>query len=155
MLTWGSVIYNDVLTPFRRNWSERKGLLVNRGIIALIGVFLLFYGLWYPLKGDLWTYLGVTGTIYLSSMTVLLIACCYWPRANNWGAAAAIACGAVVPISYLILEQVPAAKGITRKIGPYYSGIATYLLVAAAMVAGSLLKPRPSGGRASTPAHTH
>src|SRR5204863_6903778 len=78
MLTWGSVIYNDVLAPFRKNWSERRGLLVNRAIIALIGVFLLFYGLWYPLKGDLWTYLGVTGTIYLSSMTVLLIACCYW-----------------------------------------------------------------------------
>ena len=43
-------------------------------IVALIGVFLLLYGLWYPLKGDLWTYLGVTGTIYLASMSVLLIA---------------------------------------------------------------------------------
>ena len=64
----------------------------------LIGVFLLFYGLWYPLKGDLWTYLGVTGTIYLASMSTLLIACCYWKRANNWGAAAAIVVGAVIPV---------------------------------------------------------
>ena len=142
MLTWGSVIYNDVLAPFRKNWSERRGLLVNRAIIALIGVFLLFYGLWYPLKGDLWTYLGVTGTIYLSSITVLLIACCYWKRANNWGAAAAIICGAAVPICYLIFEQVPATKALAGKIGPYYSGIATYLLVGVAMVIGSLLKPR-------------
>ena len=94
MLTWGSVIYNDLLAPFRkRAWDQRKGLLVNRAIIAGIGIFLLFYGLWYPLKGDLWTYLGVTGTIYLSSMTTLVIACCYWKRANNWGAAAAIAVG--------------------------------------------------------------
>jgi len=143
MLTWGSVMYNDVLAPFRKSaWSERQGLLVNRAIIALIGVFLLFYGLWYPLKGDLWTYLGVTGTIYLSSMTMLLIACCYWRRANNWGAAAAIVCGAVVPICYLIIEQVPKTKPVAAKIGPYYSGIATYLLVGAAMVIGSLLKPR-------------
>jgi SSS family solute:Na+ symporter len=142
MLTWGSVIYNDVLAPFRKNWTERKGLLVNRAIIALIGVFLLLYGLWYPLKGDLWTYLGVTGTIYLSSMTVLLIACCYWPRANNRGAAAAIICGAVVPIGYLVIEQVPATKPLAGKIGPYYSGIATYALVAVAMVVGSLSKPR-------------
>jgi SSS family solute:Na+ symporter len=111
-------------------------------IVAIIGVFLLFYGLWYPLKGDLWTYLGVTGTIYLSSMTVLLIACCYWPRANNWGAAAAIICGAVVPIGYLVFEQVPATKPLAVTIGPYYSGIATYVLVGVAMVIGSLLKPR-------------
>ena len=142
MLTWGSVIYNDVLAPFRKNWTERKGLFINRAIIALIGVFLLFYGLWYPLKGDLWTYLGVTGTIYLSSMTVLLIACCYWKRANSWGAAAAIIFGAAVPIGYLVLEQVPATMPFTRKIGPYYSGIATYALVAVAMIIGSLLKPR-------------
>src|SRR5216117_1418014 len=67
MLTWGSVIYNDVLAPFRKGvWTERRGLFWNRVIIALISLFLLIYGLWYPLKGDLWTYLGVTGTIYLS-----------------------------------------------------------------------------------------
>jgi solute:Na+ symporter, SSS family len=146
MLTWGSVIYNDVLAPFRKNWSESKGLLINRAIIAVIGVFLLIYGLWYPLKGDLWTYLGVTGTIYLSSMTTLVIACCYWKRANNWGAAAAIACGAIVPLAYLIMEQLPGTATLTKKIGPYYSGIATYVLVAIAMIIGSLLKPAAKPG---------
>jgi SSS family solute:Na+ symporter len=144
MLTWGSVIYNDILAPFRKtNWSDRRGLFWNRSIIALIGVFLLFYGLWYPLKGDLWTYLGVTGTIYLSSMSVLLIACCYWKRANNWGAAAAIFCGSIIPVGYLVMEQLPATMKFTQKIGPYYSGIATYLLVGIAMVVGSLAKPQP------------
>lgn len=148
MLTWGSVIYNDILAPFRPTpWSERKGLLINRAIIALIGVFLLFYGLWYPLKGDLWTYLGVTGTIYLSSITVLLIACCYWKRANSWGAAAAIVCGAIVPIGYLVMEQLPSTKPWTQQVGPYYSGIATYVLVAVAMMVGSLLKPQDAHSR--------
>jgi SSS family solute:Na+ symporter len=143
MLTWGSVIYNDILAPLRRrqNWTQRFGLLVNRVIIAAIGIFLLIYGLWYPLKGDIWTYLGVTATIYLSSMSVLLIACCYWRRANNWGAAAAIIIGAVIPLAYLILELVPQTQPLAKRIGPYYSGIATYILAAMAMVVGSLLKP--------------
>jgi solute:Na+ symporter, SSS family len=142
MLTWCSVIYNDIMAPFRkRPWSEKKGLFWNRTIIALIGIFLLLYGLWYPLKGDLWTYLGVTGTIYLASISVLLIACCYWRRANSWGAGAAIFVSAIIPASYLVMEQVPSTAALAKSIGPYYSGIATYLLSGAAMVVGSLLKP--------------
>ncbi len=141
MLTWGSVIYNDIMAPFRKGkWSEKKGLFWNRTIVAIIGVFLLIYGLWYKLEGDLWTYLGITGSIYLSSMSILLIACCYWKPANSWGAAAAIFFGAAVPASTLILQ----------KIGPYTEwfkandtvcGVATYVIVALAMVVGSLLKP--------------
>ncbi len=143
MLTWASVIYNDIMGPFRKTrWTEKRGLLWNRSIVAIIGVFLLIYGLWYPLKGDLWTYLGVTGTIYLSSMSTLLIACCYWKRANNWGATAAIIFGATIPVAFLVVEQVPATQHIAKAIGPYYSGIATYLLAGAAMIVGSLLKPQ-------------
>ena len=41
-------------------------------------------------------YLAITGTIYLASMSVLLIAVCYWKRANSWGAAAAIFVGAAI-----------------------------------------------------------
>jgi SSS family solute:Na+ symporter len=148
MLTWCSVIYNDILAPFRKQpWSQRKGLFWNRTIIALIGIFLLLYGLWYPLKGDLWTYLGVTGTIYLASISVLLIACCYWRRANSWGAAASIIVSAVIPVSYLVAEQVPSTAAFAKSIGPYYSGIATYVLSGAAMVIGSALKPRSGAER--------
>ncbi len=143
MLTWCSVIYNDIMAPFRKKpWTEKKGLFWNRTIIAFIGIFLLLYGLWYPLKGDLWTYLGVTGTIYLASISVLLIACCYWRRANSWGAAASIVVSAIIPVSYLVMEQVSATAGLAKSIGPYYSGIATYVLSAAAMVLGSSLKPQ-------------
>jgi SSS family solute:Na+ symporter len=146
MIAWSSVIYNDILAPFRKtSWSEKKGIFWNRTIVALIGVFLLFYGLWYPLKGDLWTYLGVTGTIYLASMSVLLVACCYWKRANGRGAAAAIAVGAIIPTAFLILQQLPATHELTETIGPYRSGIAAYACTAAAMFLGSLSKPERSG----------
>jgi solute:Na+ symporter, SSS family len=146
MLTWGSVIYNDILAPFRKKAiSEKRGLLWNRLIVAVIGIFLLLYGLWYPLKGDLWTYLGVTGTIYLASMSVLLLACCYWKRANSWGAGAAILFGALIPAGFLVIQQIPATQALADRIGPYYSGIATYVLTALAMVVGSLLKPAQKG----------
>ncbi len=142
MLTWGGVIYNDILAPFRRKkqWSEKKGVLINRFIVGCIGMFLLFYGLWYPLKGNLWDYLGVTGTIYLSSMSVLLIACCYWKDANNWGAMGAIILGALFPIGFLVLQQLPATAEWAQHVGPYKSGIASYIASGTAMIIGSLLK---------------
>jgi len=142
MLTWGSVIYNDILAPFRKTrWTERRGLLWNRMIVAGIGVFLLIYGLWYPLTGSIWTYLTVTGTIYLSSMSVLLISCCYWSRANNWGAAGAIFFGAAFPLSYLVCEQLPSTSELARQIGPNYAGISGFVGAALAMIIGSLIKP--------------
>jgi SSS family solute:Na+ symporter len=141
MLTWGSVIYNDLLAPWHRGqWTQAFGILVNRLIVAAIGVFLLIYGLWYPLQGNVWDYLAVTGTIYLASISTLLVACCYWRRANSWGAFAAIAVGAVIPLSFLVLQQIEATRPLTERIGPYYSGISAYVCAGLAMWAGSWLK---------------
>jgi len=142
LLAWSSVIYNDIMQPIHKNaWSDKKGIRTNRFLIAGIGVFLLAYGLWYPLKADLWVYLQVTATIYLSSMTTLLIAACYWPKANNWGAVAAIVVGCLIPISFLIMQQLPSTMDLAMRIGPYNSGIAAYIATAVAMVIGSYLKP--------------
>ena len=141
MLAWGSVIYNDLLAPFRRTrWTERRGLRWNRAIVAAIGLFLLIFGLWYPLKQDIWTYLTVTGSIYLASMSTLLVAACYWKPANSWGAAGAIAMGAIFPLAYLIGELLPATQELAERIGPYISGIAAFVGAAVAMVVGSYLK---------------
>jgi len=138
------VIYNDILAPWRKTpWSDKRGLLWNRAIVALIGVFLLFYGLWYPLKGDVYAYLLVTGTIYLASISVMLIACCYWKRANNWGAAGAIIVGAIIPIACLVVEQLRPMDSDAVQLWRCYSGIAAFAAAGAAMVVGSLLKPKP------------
>lgn len=145
MLSWGSVIYNDILAPFRKKgMTQRRGLLWNRLIVAIIGVFLLLYGLWYPLDQNIMDYLGITATIYLSSMTALLIAACYWRRANDWGAVAAICTGAIMPIVFLIAEKATHFETFnhffTQVIGVYLWGILTYFATGAAMVMGSLLK---------------
>lgn len=143
MITWGSLIYNDILAPFRKTlWSEKRGLLSNRVILSLIGIFLLFYGLWYPLKGDVYPYLLVTGTIYMASISTMLIACCYWKRANSWGATGSIIVGALVPIVSLVVEQVKDISPRELQHWRSYAGIGAFLATAAAMIAGSLLKPR-------------
>lgn len=141
LLGWASVIYNDILVIFHKNsWEEKKAIFVNRLLVALIGIFLLLYGLWYPLKSDLWVYMTLTATIYSVSVSTLLIAACYWKKANDWGAYASIIVGAIIPISFLIAQQADPLKPIAKAIGPYYSGISAFVFAWIAMIAGSYMK---------------
>lgn len=145
MLSWGSVIYNDILAPFRKTkWPDSKAIRWNRCIVALIGIYLFIFGLLYEIKGDLWSYLLLTGSVYLSSMSVLLIACCYWKRANDWGAFGAIIGGAVMPVTYLTLEKIQAAERIVAEFGKDNAGIASFACAALGMIVGSLIKPKPA-----------
>jgi SSS family solute:Na+ symporter len=143
MLSWGSVIYNDILAPFRkRAWTDRRAILWNRCIVGIIGVYLFMFGLIYTIEGNVWSYLLLTGSIYLSSMSALLVACCYWRRANNWGALGAIILGAAVPVAHLAMEKIPATASLAAAIGKNAAGIAAFVAAALGMVVGSLLKPR-------------
>lgn len=145
MLTWGSVIYNDILAPFRRRnqWSEKKGLLINRFIVAAIGIFLFFFGLYFELPGSVLGYLWKTGEIYMTSMLVLLISCCYWKGANNYGANGAIILGAAVPILTLVFQiALPDSTiGKFANANNDLMGIIAFAASAAGMIIGSSLKP--------------
>ena len=141
LLGWASVIYNDILAVFHKGtWSEKKAVLINKLLVAAIGLFLLFYGLWYPLKSDLWVYMTLTAAIYSVSVSTLLIAACYWKKANTWGAYAAIVVGSAIPILFLVLQQIPATAEFAKAIGPYYSGIGAFACAWIAMFVGSNLK---------------
>lgn len=141
LLGWASVIYNDILAVLHKGtWSEKKAVLINKVLVAAIGLFLLFYGLWYPLKSDLWVYMTLTASIYSVSVSTLLIAAGYWKRANTWGAYAAIVVGSATPLLFLVMQQVPATAELAKSIGPYYSGIAAFVFAWIAMIIGSNLK---------------
>jgi SSS family solute:Na+ symporter len=142
LLTWATVIYNDLISPLlKRPLSGAKQLLLTRSLVLAIGVFLLFYGLWYKLPGNAWDYLAVTGNIYLASVFTLLVAGLYWPRANATGAYAALLCGAVGPLTFLIVN---AFVEDAKKIAPEIAGAASFSMAFAGMIVGSLAtKPMP------------
>ncbi len=136
LLTWATVIYNDLITPCLKNpLSPRARLLLTRLLVLGIGVFLLFYGLWYELPGNAWDYLAVTGNIYLASVFTLLVAGLYWPRANAQGAYAALIMGAIGPITFLVI-------GKQYSIPPEVAGAAAFGLAALGMIFGSIFSSR-------------
>src|SRR5207237_3908667 len=111
-----------------------KRLLLTRVLVRTIGLFLLFYFLWYKMPGNAWEYLAVTGTIYLASVFTLLVAALYWPRANSVGAYAALLLGAVGPITFLIVNGVVEKD---KQIGPEIAGASSFALAFAGMIVGS------------------
>jgi SSS family solute:Na+ symporter len=138
MLTWATVIYNDIITPCLKTPLSGKGqLLLTRMILLGIAVFLLFFGLWYELPGDAWTFLAVTGNIYLASVFTLLIAGLYWPRANSTGAYAALILGAIGPLTFLVIAKVRPEHQIPAEI----AGGSSFALAFLGMIVGSLITP--------------
>ena len=107
LLTWSNILYNDLICPLRKQpFSEKTGLFLNRSIVVGIAGFLLLYGLWYQAPGRVWDYLSITANIYLSSIFVLLVSCCYWKGARPVGAVGAIIGGAIPPVVFLVISQI-------------------------------------------------
>lgn len=137
LLCWSSVLVQDVVAPcFGEKLSVKARLLLARVFIFLIGVFLLVWGLWYPLKADLWDYMAVTGAVYFTGATVLLVMGIYWKRASRVGAYLALAAGVLAIFG---LDTVRDALGI--KPSAAVIGLSVVALATVVMVAGSLLFP--------------
>ena len=149
LLTWATVIYNDLVTPcLKKPLSSARRLLLTRALVLAIGVFLLFYGLWYQMPGNAWDYLAVTGTIYLASVFTLLVAALYWPRANAAGAYAALVLGAIGPITFLVVNAVVAKE---KQISPELAGASSFALAFLGMFAGSLMTDAPANTEGQQP----
>lgn len=137
LLTWATVIYNDIISPcLRKPMAPWAKLLTVRLLVLGIGAFLVFYGLWYQLPGAAWDYLAVTGNIYLASLFTLLVAALYWPRANSWGAIAAIILGAIGPITFLVVNAIVEKQD---QISPETAGWSAFGMAFGGMIFGSLI----------------
>ena len=176
LLTWATVMYNDLISPcMKKPLSPAARLFITRALVLAIGLFLLFYGLWYELPGNAFDYLAVTGNIYLASVCTLLVAGLYWRRATSQGAYAALVLGAIGPITFLVVnllimkarqldahlpdtlslvqgwllsfnQRFPDAKPIP----PELAGALSFVLAFLGMFVGSLLSRDPNEGK--TPA---
>ncbi len=154
LLTWATVIYNDLITPcLRRPMSDRARLLTVRLVVIGIGVFLVFWGLWYEMSGSVWEYLAVTGNIYLASLFSLLVGALYWRGANSWGAVAAIILGAAGPLTFIVFNLI-VGKDSPYRIPGEVAGLAAFGLAFAGMIFGSLVGQAFGKGSRSLPEPT-
>jgi len=134
---WSSILTQDVVGPIAGDWfNSRMRILATRIFMFFIGVFLLVWGLWYPLGEHLWDYMAVTGAIYFTGAFAALVGGLYWKRASKVGAYGAFLSG---------FMAVTGLKPVQHMIGvdwrSEYVGLGTVALAITTMVLGSLLFP--------------
>jgi len=139
LLCWSSVIARDIVSPLRnRRLDGRQEIFVTRVSVVVIGLFLLVWGIWYPLDESVWNYMAVTGSVYLSGAGVALIGGIYWKRASEAGAIAAFFAG-LVAIAGLFLDPINELSGLD--ITQPLVGLFSFCFCAIVFVTVSLLVP--------------
>jgi SSS family solute:Na+ symporter len=134
LLGWSSVISQDIVIPIRTalgmgELGSKKQILINRISNVFVSLFVMFWGLFYPLGGAAYFYLTITGTIFLSGAFVCSVGGLYWKRANVTGGYLAMifgAVGSIVPFFFLGW-------------GGNITGFTAFGAAAVGLVAGSLL----------------
>ncbi len=109
--------------------DSRRQILVNRVANLFVGLFLMFWGLYYTPPGAVYLYLNITGTIFLAGAFVSVVGGLYWKRANTTGGYLAMlmgAAGAIVPFFFLHWSE-------------NVTGFVAFGLAAVGLVGGSLL----------------
>ncbi len=137
LLCWASVVAYDVAVPLSGGrLSDRACLWIARVVMVLIGVFLLVWGLWYPLGQNLWDYMAITGAIYFSGAFSVLLCGIYWPRASRTGAMLALLSGFGA-----LMGLTPVRKALEMDLSSEVVGLSVAAMSLALMVVGSLLFP--------------
>ena len=94
LLCWSTVITQDIIAPlFKERLDNPTRIKITRVLIVLIGLYILYWGLFYTGEEDIWDYMAVTGAIYFTGAFSLLFGGLYWHRASSTGAVLALLLG--------------------------------------------------------------
>lgn len=156
LLAWASIVSQDIIAPLKGtgNLSDKESIRYTRVTVVGIGAFLLIWGIWYELPESVWTYMGVTGTVYLSGSATALIGGMYWKRASSTGAVWAM-CGGLFAIAGLFADRLTAfventaGPDAANAVSPESIALVVYGLCILLFVAGSLLFPDETDGQSN------
>lgn len=145
LLCWSGVVTQDIVAPLSGGLSQKQRILVTRISIVVIGILLLLWGLWWEVSSNLWQYMAVTGTVYLSGVFPVVVGGLYWKRSSSVGAYLALLGGLTG-----VLAMGPCVRLINDTLSEYGSEItvrADQLMISSfavsliVFIVGSLLFP--------------
>lgn len=104
--SWGSIIAQDVILPFRKTpLSPHQQLRLLRWLIASVAVFAFVFSFFFAQMDYILMFAAITGAIWLGGAGPCIVFGLYWKRGTTAGATAALLSGSILPVSGIVMQQ--------------------------------------------------
>lgn len=102
--SWGSIVVQDVILPFRKKaFTPRKHLFLLRLVVTLVAVYAFFFSLFFGQMTYILMFFALTGSIYLGGAGSIIIGGLYWKKGTTAGAYGAMITGSGLALIGFIL----------------------------------------------------
>jgi SSS family solute:Na+ symporter len=107
--SWGSILIQDVIMPFRdKPFDKETHLKVLRYSIFGVAVFIFLFSLFFQQNQKIALFFAITAAIFVGGSGAVIIGGLYWSRGTTAAAWTAMIVGAVIGVGGIIAKQVPA-----------------------------------------------
>jgi Na+/proline symporter len=106
ILSWASIIAQDVVLPFRRKpFTPKQQLALLRWLIAGVAVFAFFFSYFFGQVDYVLMFFAITGAIWLGGSGPCITGGLYWKRGTAAGAWAALISGSGLAVAGILLQK--------------------------------------------------
>jgi len=104
--SWGSIVAQDVIMPFRKKpFSPKAHILLLRLCITGVTIFGFCWSLFYHQVGYIRMYFSVTGAIFMGGAGSVIIGGLYWRKGTTAAAWTALSIGGIIAVSGIYLDH--------------------------------------------------
>ncbi|MDD2706865.1 MAG: hypothetical protein PHV34_02555 [Verrucomicrobiae bacterium] len=108
--SWGSILIQDVILPFRKTpFEPRQHLRYLRWAITGVAIFGFLFSLLYRQTEYILMFFALTGAIFLGGSGSVLIGGLYWKKGTTPAAWAAMITGSFLAVGGIVINQFPFA----------------------------------------------
>jgi len=105
--SWGSVLVQDVILPFRKKpLTPQQHIKLLRWAMVAVATFIFFFSLLFKQNQYIMLFFAITGAIFVGGSGAVVIGGLYWKRGSTAAAWAAMTVGSGISVSGIIIHQI-------------------------------------------------
>lgn len=106
MLSWSSIIVQDVILPFRRKpFSPKEQIRLLRVLIAFVAAFAFCFSFFFGQVDYILMFFAITGAIWLGGSGPCIVGGLYWKRGTTAGAWTGMIAGSSLAVLAIVLQK--------------------------------------------------